>query len=150
MATRQVSARAELPGADLVGSAAAGDVAAIGELVAAVTPVVVRYCRARLGRGADAVAHEACLAILHALPGWAGSFPALVYELTAQTVDGARGLPDADSPAAALPGMEREIVLLRVAAGLSAGETAEALGLSVNQVRVVQHRALNRFRARFG
>ncbi|WP_191244695.1 sigma factor-like helix-turn-helix DNA-binding protein [Amycolatopsis deserti] len=139
---------AGLPGADLVASALGGDPGAIRELVAAVTPVVVRYCRARLRRGADAVAQEACLAILHALPGWTGSFPALVYELTAQTVAGARS-PAADSPILALPGIEREIMLLRVAAGLSAEETASALGLSANQVRVVQHRALNRLRGAF-
>ncbi|MEU0469211.1 sigma factor-like helix-turn-helix DNA-binding protein [Amycolatopsis sp. NPDC006131] len=140
---------ARLPGADLVAAAAGGETGAIGELVAAVTPVVVRYCRARLSRGADEVAQEACLAILHALPRWTGSFPALVYELTAQTVAGARS-PEADSPVLALPGVEREIVLLRVAAGLTAEETAAALGLSVNQVRVVQHRALNRLRATLG
>ncbi|WP_116102105.1 sigma factor-like helix-turn-helix DNA-binding protein [Amycolatopsis thermalba] len=144
MAARNVVSTG-LPGADLVASAAGGDPGAIRELVAAVTPGAVRYCRARLRHGADEVAHEACLAILHALPGWAGPFPALVYELTAQTVAGARA-PEADSPVLALPGVEREIMLLRVAAGLSAEETASALRLSANQVRLVQHRALNRLR----
>nr|WP_156822454.1 RNA polymerase sigma factor ShbA [Demetria terragena] len=40
----------------------------------------------------------------------------------------------------------REIVTLRVAVGLSAEETGEALGMSAGAVRVAQHRALARLR----
>ena len=47
---------------------------------------------------------------------------------------------------AELPDTQREVVLLRVAAGLSAQETADALGLTAGNVRVLQHRALNRLR----
>ena len=45
-----------------------------------------------------------------------------------------------------LPDTQREVVLLRVAAGLSAQETADALGLTAGNVRVLQHRALNKLR----
>lgn len=41
----------------------------------------------------------------------------------------------------------REIVTLRVAVGLSADETAEALGMTPGAVRVAQHRALGRLRS---
>ena len=45
-----------------------------------------------------------------------------------------------------LPENQREIVMLRVAAGLSAAETAEVVGSSAGAVRVTQHRALLRLR----
>ena len=48
---------------------------------------------------------------------------------------------------AALPERQRELVLLRVAAGLTAEETGEVLGMSPGAVRVAQHRALSRLRA---
>jgi RNA polymerase sigma-70 factor (ECF subfamily) len=46
-----------------------------------------------------------------------------------------------------LPDQQREILLLRVAVGLSAEETGRALGLTPGAVRVAQHRALRRLRA---
>jgi RNA polymerase sigma-70 factor, ECF subfamily len=45
-----------------------------------------------------------------------------------------------------LPGSLREVLLLRVAAGLTAEETARALGMTPGAVRVAQHRALIRMR----
>lgn len=48
---------------------------------------------------------------------------------------------------ARLPGHLRELVLLRVAVGLSAEETGQVLGMSPGAVRVAQHRALSRLRA---
>jgi RNA polymerase sigma-70 factor (ECF subfamily) len=45
-----------------------------------------------------------------------------------------------------LPDQQREILLLRVAVGLSAEETGRALGLTAGAVRVAQHRALRRLR----
>jgi RNA polymerase sigma-70 factor (ECF subfamily) len=42
---------------------------------------------------------------------------------------------------------QRELLLLRVAAGLSAEDTAAALGMTAGAVRVAQHRALARLRA---
>src|ERR687883_916760 len=46
-----------------------------------------------------------------------------------------------------LPDSQREIMVLRVAVGLSAEETGRALGMSPGAVRVAQHRALQRLRA---
>lgn len=46
-----------------------------------------------------------------------------------------------------LPEHQRELVLLRVAVGLTAEETGEVLGMSPGAVRVAQHRALSRLRA---
>ncbi|NEA57831.1 sigma-70 family RNA polymerase sigma factor [Streptomyces sp. SID13666] len=46
-----------------------------------------------------------------------------------------------------LPEHQRELVLLRVAVGLSAEETGQVLGMSPGAVRVAQHRALSRLRA---
>jgi RNA polymerase sigma-70 factor (ECF subfamily) len=45
-----------------------------------------------------------------------------------------------------LPSVARDVLLLRVAAGMSTAETADILGMSVGAVRVAQHRALNRLR----
>lgn len=46
-----------------------------------------------------------------------------------------------------LPEIQRELVLLRVAVGLTAEETGQMLGMSPGAVRVAQHRALTRLRA---
>lgn len=48
---------------------------------------------------------------------------------------------------ATLPHQQAEILRLRVAAGLSADETAAVLGMSPGAVRVSQHRALAKLRA---
>ncbi len=45
-----------------------------------------------------------------------------------------------------LPAQAREVLLLRVAAGMSAEETGAALGMTPGAVRVAQHRALGRLR----
>lgn len=45
-----------------------------------------------------------------------------------------------------LPSTSRDVLLLRVAAGLSTAETAEILGMNAGAVRVAQHRALTRLR----
>ena len=45
-----------------------------------------------------------------------------------------------------LPDKQREILVLRVVVGLSAEETAEAVGSTPGAVRVAQHRALARLR----
>lgn len=46
-----------------------------------------------------------------------------------------------------LPDTLRELLVLRVAVGLSAEETGRALGMSPGAVRVAQHRAVQRLRA---
>lgn len=43
----------------------------------------------------------------------------------------------------------REVLVLRVGVGLSAAETADALGMTAGAVRVAQHRALTELRARW-
>jgi RNA polymerase sigma-70 factor, ECF subfamily len=48
---------------------------------------------------------------------------------------------------ATLPEKQREIVILRVVVGLSAEETAEAVGSTAGAVRVAQHRALTKLKA---
>ncbi|MEU0517956.1 sigma-70 family RNA polymerase sigma factor [Streptosporangium sp. NPDC006007] len=59
---------------DLTRLAVQGDRTAIESLIAQLRPMVVRYCRARLGRVsgqyhiADDVAQEVCIAVLSALP----------------------------------------------------------------------------------
>ena len=47
----------------------------------------------------------------------------------------------------ALPETLRELLVLRVAVGLSAEETGRALGMTAGAVRVAQHRAVQRLRA---
>src|SRR5450755_3761411 len=59
---------------DLTSLAVRGQPAAIESLLEQIRPMVVRYCRARLGRisghyqAADDVAQEVCIAVLSALP----------------------------------------------------------------------------------
>jgi RNA polymerase sigma-70 factor (ECF subfamily) len=61
---------------DLTSLAVRGHPAAVAALLEQIRPMVVRYCRARLGRItghyylADDVAQEVCLAVLSALPGY--------------------------------------------------------------------------------
>ncbi|HEY3502224.1 MAG TPA: RNA polymerase sigma factor ShbA [Actinocatenispora sp.] len=87
---------------ELAVRAAAGDRAAVDELLARVRPIVVRYCRARLGRTgggayttADDVAQEVCIAVLGALPRYRESgspFTAFVFGIAAHKVaDAHRG-----------------------------------------------------------
>jgi RNA polymerase sigma-70 factor (ECF subfamily) len=172
---------------ELVAAAMAGDHQAVGRLLAIIRPVVVRYCRARLGRtdrasaSADDVAQEVCLAVLTALPSYrvqGRPFLAFVYGIAAHKVIDAhravtrnRSEPVADVPDSVevadgpeqralrvelsgemgrlldqLPDKQREILVLRVVVGLTAEETAEAVGSTPGAVRVAQHRALARLR----
>jgi RNA polymerase sigma-70 factor, ECF subfamily len=172
---------------ELVAAAMAGDHSAVGRILAIVRPLVVRYCRARLGRvdrssvSADDVAQEVCLAVLTALPGYrvqGRPFLAFVYGIASHKVIDAhraatrnRAEPVADLPDSMetsdgpeqralrvelsndmarlleqLPEKQREILVLRVVVGLSAEETAEAVGSTPGAVRVAQHRALARLR----
>jgi RNA polymerase sigma-70 factor (ECF subfamily) len=172
---------------ELVARAMTGDPQAVGAVIAIIRPMVVRYCRARLGRvdrssvSADDVAQEVCLAVLTALPGYrvqGRPFLAFVYGIASHKVIDAhraatrnRSEPVADIPDAiesadgpeqralrielssemgklldTLPEKQREILVLRVVVGLSAEETAEAVGSTPGAVRVAQHRALARLR----
>ncbi len=171
---------------ELVARAMTGDRVAIGHVLAIIRPLVVRYCRARLGRersfaSADDVAQEVCVAVLTALPGYrvqGRPFLAFAYGIASHKVIDAhraatrnRSEPVADVPDVVssadgpeqralrvelssemgrlldqLPDKQREILVLRVVVGLSAEETADAVGSTPGAVRVAQHRALARLR----
>ncbi|WP_262401613.1 sigma-70 family RNA polymerase sigma factor [Actinomadura sp. CNU-125] len=172
---------------ELTALAVQGDPGAIEVLIAEVRPMIVRYCRARLGRVsgqyhiADDVAQEVCIAVLSALPRYRDMgrpFASFVFGIAAHKIADAlrsavraavptEDLPDGpdDRPGpeetvvrhieaqrardllTRLPEQQRELVLLRVVAGLSAEETGNVLGMSAGAVRVAQHRALARLRA---
>ncbi|MFI5612778.1 RNA polymerase sigma factor ShbA [Amycolatopsis sp. NPDC051903] len=170
-----------------VAAAVAGDPRAAAQLLAAIRPLVVRYCRGRIGgldrsySSADDVAQEVCVAIISALPAYRDlgrPFLSFVYGIAQHKVADAHRAaarnrtdpvaepPDATDPAdgpeqrallgelgghlghllTRLPDRQREIVLLRVVVGLTAEETADAVGSSPGAVRVAQHRALLRLR----
>lgn len=171
---------------ELTTLAVQGDPGAIEVLIGQVRPMVVRYCRARLGRVsgqyhiADDVAQEVCIAVLGALPRYRDMgrpFASFVFGIASHKIADAlrsairaavptEDLPDGpdDRPGpeetvvryieaqrakdllSRLPDHQRELVLLRVVAGLSAEETGSVLGMSAGAVRVAQHRALARLR----
>lgn len=173
---------------DVVAAAVKGDRGALSEVLSAIRPVVVRYCRARVGTAersglsADDVAQEVCLAVIAALPRYRDQgrpFLAFVYGIAAHKVADAhramgrdRSDPTDEVPEVIdrtngpeqqalnsesarrmqemlqiLPEKQREILILRVVVGLSAEETADAVGSSAGAVRVAQHRALARLKA---
>jgi RNA polymerase sigma-70 factor (ECF subfamily) len=171
----------------LVRLAADGDGAAAEALLTHLRPLVVRYCRGRLGRvpaaefAADDAAQEVLLAVLHALPRYRDEgrpFEAFVFGIAAHKVADVQrsafraAVPTGDLPDSAdltmtpeeravqsgdaelahalldrLPSNLRELLLLRLAVGLSAEETGRALGMTPGAVRVAQHRALARLRS---
>lgn len=144
----------------LIGRAAAGDDEAADVLLSRVRSPVLRYCRARLGRGADDsyrtaddVAHEVCTAVLTALPRYRDfgrSFTAFVFGIAAHLVADARSTaaaPTDPSFLATLPAQQREVLVMRVVVGFSAEETGASLGMSSGAVRVAQHRALAKLRS---
>ncbi|RSM37968.1 RNA polymerase sigma factor ShbA [Amycolatopsis balhimycina DSM 5908] len=103
----------------LVKGAGDGNPAAIHNLLQMIEPVVVRYCRARMGGrdltylSADDVAQEVCVAVLKALPdyqGRGGSFLYLVHAIAANKVaDAYRAVArDRSEPVPELP--ERPLV----------------------------------------
>ena len=172
---------------ELTSLAVQGDRSAIESLLGELRPMVVRYCRARLGRVsgqyhiADDVAQEVCIAVLGALPRYRDMgrpFASFVFGIASHKIADAlrsairAAVPTEDLPdgpderpgpeetvvryieaehardlLARLPDHQRELVLLRVVAGLSAEETGNVLGMSAGAVRVAQHRALTRLRA---
>jgi RNA polymerase sigma-70 factor (ECF subfamily) len=172
----------------VVAEAVAGNRDALREVLEIIRPIVVRYCRARVGAtersglSADDVAQEVCLAAITALPRYKDQgrpFLAFVYGIAAHKVADAHraaGRNKADPTdtvperfsmeagpeqmaldaeasermnklLAVLPEKQREILILRVVVGMSAEETAEAVGSTPGAVRVAQHRALARLKA---
>lgn len=94
--------------------AAGGDRNAVQDLITQVYPLVVRYCRARLGRGrgtfatADDVAQEVCIALLDALPRFKDQgrpFAAFVYGIASHKVVDAHRVAgrDKSEPSEELP-----------------------------------------------
>lgn len=78
-----------------VAAAVGGDRTAMDHVLATIRPLVLRYCRARVGRqertsaSADDVAQEVCVAVLTALPGYRDQgrpFLAFVYGIAAHKV----------------------------------------------------------------
>jgi RNA polymerase sigma-70 factor (ECF subfamily) len=171
----------------LVAGAVTGDARARDELLALIHPLVLKYCRARLGRqeslmgSADDVAQDVCMAVVSALPHYqlkGLSFRAFVYGIAAHKVTDAfraigrnRAEPVAELPdgpvatdgpehrllaaemsarlgalLAHLTPRQREVLVLRLAVGMSAEETAQTVRSTPGAVRVTQHRALNRLR----
>jgi RNA polymerase sigma-70 factor (ECF subfamily) len=170
-----------------VAAAVAGDARSRDELLAEIRPLVLRYCRGRLGRqetvigSAEDVAQDVCLAVVNALPTYTVkglSFRAFVYGIAAHKVtDAFRAIGrNRSEPVAEVPDMavshdgpehrvlavelnrrlggllntlterQREVLVLRLAVGLSAEETAKTVGSTPGAVRVTQHRALGRLR----
>jgi RNA polymerase sigma-70 factor (ECF subfamily) len=173
---------------ETVTEAVEGDPEAVERLLRFICPLVLRYCRARIGSrsftSADDVAQEVCLAVFMALPSYRDEgrpFLAFVYGIAHHKVADARRAaavnrtdPVAEFPdgvgnevgpeqsalrhelnermsrlLSMLPVKQREIVVLRICVGLSAEETAEAVGSTPGAVRVAQHRALTRLRQVF-
>uniref|UniRef100_UPI0039BEDF8B sigma factor-like helix-turn-helix DNA-binding protein n=1 Tax=Lentzea alba TaxID=2714351 RepID=UPI0039BEDF8B len=83
--------------------------------------------------------------MLAAWPSDRGSLLAFVYRIAAQKV---AAVPSREHSQqfVVLPERLREILVLRVVVGLSAEQTAEAVGSTPSAVRLAQHRALVRLR----
>ncbi|MEU5692503.1 sigma-70 family RNA polymerase sigma factor [Actinosynnema sp. NPDC020468] len=97
-----------------VRDAVGGDRRAVERLIGSIRPLVVRYCRARVGRqersfaSADDVAQEVCLAVLTALPSYRDHgrpFLAFVYGIAAHKVADAHraALRNRSEPVAEVP-----------------------------------------------
>ncbi|MFE6614155.1 sigma factor-like helix-turn-helix DNA-binding protein [Amycolatopsis sp. NPDC057786] len=122
------------------------------KLVDTIRVLVVRYCRARVGRRsgsydiADAIAKDSCREIFAGADG-APELLRFAYDVTRGLVDDFhRTAAELPNPLSGLPGRQREIMVLRSLVGLSTDDTALALGCSVQAVRLGQHRALSALR----
>lgn len=62
----------------------------------------------------------------------------------AETTERTLALEDLRSAVALLPEAQREVIILRFASGLSVADTAKALGKSENNVKVLQHKGMQR------
>jgi RNA polymerase sigma-70 factor, ECF subfamily len=185
-ADRARSARRDAELNSLAGLASGGDRQALELLLARIRPMVVQYCRARIGFGtlgtqsAEDIAQDTLLAVVGALGRWRPEkrVMAFVYGIASnKVVDAYRAagrdrsvptdvVPDEPDfehgPEQAalhggvvaelralleqLPVQHREILVLRVALGMTAVETAAAVGSTSGAVRVTQHRALAKLR----
>jgi RNA polymerase sigma-70 factor, ECF subfamily len=163
-----------------------GDRLVVDVIPRSIRPLVIRYCRARLGRteqtfasaddGARRSAWRSSQRCRTSRPGQALP-PLRLRNRRHKVIDAYRAAwrtrsePCADVPDSpdasdrpeqytlrfesstepgrllqVLPEKQREILILRVVIGLSAGETAEVVGSTPGAVRVAQRRALTRLR----
>src|ERR1051326_6742719 len=118
----------------VVAEAVAGNRDALREVLETIRPIVVRYCRARVGAAersglsADDIAQEVCLAAITALPRYRDQgrpFLAFVYGIAAHKVadahrSAARNRADPvsplpDSPAALADGPEQQMMQAELA-----------------------------------
>src|SRR5919202_1072210 len=138
----------------LAARAVEGDAQATESLLGAVHRMVHRYCRARLSRypGAEHAADD------KVADSQRGSYrqpqPHADLPEVVDVSDGPEALAMRASDAArarelldVLPDSLRELMVLRIAVGLSAEETGRALNMTAGAVRVAQHRALAKLRA---
>ena len=130
---------------------AAGTRGVDARLRAEARPAVTRYCRARLGCDVRAavVARAVCRTITATAPATddEAALTAFVYRTAAAAVEEAAGHVAGLPPhLAQLPPGEREVLVLRVAVGLSLERTAAALCAPPDLVRRVQHQALQHLR----
>lgn len=97
---------------ELTTLAVQGDHSAVDSLIREIRPMVVRYCRARLGRvsgyvhNSDDVAQEVCIALLTALPRYQDRgrpFAAFVFGIAAHKVADALRAPSRDVPTDTVP-----------------------------------------------
>ncbi|MCK2237439.1 sigma-70 family RNA polymerase sigma factor [Crossiella sp. S99.2] len=96
-----------------------GDRSAMSWLLGWIRPIVVRYCRTRIGRGtdsyaeADEVAQEVCLAVLTSLPAYRSQgrpFLAFLYGIAAHKVaDRNRGDAEGQDVAGGSPDLGDEV-----------------------------------------
>lgn len=127
-------------------SAAAGNPAAARVVVEHAWPIVLRYCRARLGPDTDALARKICGSVVTEYQSERDGhrpFLGYLYRIAAARVDAERGTAP-DRWLAELDPLSRDVVLLRLVEGVSAADTAEALDLRRSEVLVLQHRAMRR------
>ncbi|WP_433489866.1 RNA polymerase sigma factor ShbA [Nocardia grenadensis] len=166
-------------------TAARGDRTAVNELVTHLYPLVLKYCRRRIGalpsHSAEDVTQEVCLALVKALPTYTdqGRFLAFAYGIASnKVVDAFRCSTRLPQPVAELPDTEchrdgpeihallhdeqhhieallatltvrqQTVLRLRIFHGLSTDETAAVLATTPGAVRVTQHRALTRLKAK--
>ena len=145
-----------------VADAARGDVQALRQVFGVVKPLVLYRCRTDFGteqrERADEVAKAVCRQVMLALPAYEKrplKYLPFVVETIGRRLD--RERPKRGKRAQAtpsphekliriLPAGERDVLVLRVMAGLSADQAAEALGRTPNIVRLDQHRAVKRLR----
>ena len=134
-----------------VAAAIVGDERAVERLLGRIRPLVIRYCRSRLGRTehscntADDVAQEVCVAVYRALPNYRNlgrPFLSFVYGIAAHKVADARrsaardrSEPTADAPDGVSTTAGPEQLLLR-------GEASEQMRALMDKLTEKQRQIL--------